>query len=723
MDATISLAMIVRDEESNIVRLIKSIRGCFDELVLCDTGSEDQTIPNAVAACAEIGLDLKVVNFEWVDDFAKARNFAFSHATKDFIMWMDADDILPDPASFIQWRKNLMDTADFWVATYDYAQNEHGQSVCKFWRERAVRRSKNLKWKYFLHEGILPINVRMGSAPWEIKHMRSAQDLALDGRRNLRILEKNIDKLDPRMQFYYGKELFDKQQPLEAIEWLNKAITSKDIEIHDRLLAFQYAGYSYMALNQFEKAIGVCLTGLQLYPHRAELYCIIADGYVKQNKHKNAIPFLEAARACINEPELQLGNAVFTHADCYGPFPTMNLAQTFANLGKMDEARKYAIEARDRFHVKEAQAILDKIDQFEKMNTVKKKDELTEVQDIVISCPPGGLYEWDDEIAEKRGVGGSEIAVIELAREFKKLYPDRRVIVFNTRATPSNQCGVEYIPNGAIPDYFSQYYPALHIAWRHTIKITNAKTLVWSHDLITPGIEKLDYDKLLCLSDPHKNFVQSHIKIPDDKIEIVANGLKTSRYKGQLNPAKEKGVVIYSSSPDRGLESAIKVMDEVVKVIPYAQLQCFYGFDNMLKMGRNAEVEQLKGLLATRPWVKFMGNLQQDELKEAFESAEVWLYPTNFFETFCITSLEALAAKVYPVARNFGALPYTLRKELEKGYFKLHGNCESAEEIALYAKEVIEAIEQSKWKDIDFDVTNYTWEAVAKDWAKRFIEV
>ena len=86
--ATVSLTMIVRDEEKNLPHCLESVRGIFDEIIVVDTGSIDRT--------AEIARSFgaKVFDFVWVDSFSAARNEALAHATGDFVFWLDADDVV-----------------------------------------------------------------------------------------------------------------------------------------------------------------------------------------------------------------------------------------------------------------------------------------------------------------------------------------------------------------------------------------------------------------------------------------------------------------------------------------------------------------------------------------------------------------------------------------------------------------------------------------------------
>ena len=89
--ATVSLTMIVRNEESNISNCLSSVAGLFDEIVVVDTGSKDRTREIA----REFGA--RVFDFVWVDDFAAARNAALARATGDYAFWLDADDVIDPP--------------------------------------------------------------------------------------------------------------------------------------------------------------------------------------------------------------------------------------------------------------------------------------------------------------------------------------------------------------------------------------------------------------------------------------------------------------------------------------------------------------------------------------------------------------------------------------------------------------------------------------------------
>ena len=95
--ATISLCMIVKNEEDVLERCLSSVSDLVDEIIVVDTGSTDSS--REIAA----RFTEKVFDFPWRDDFAAARNESFSHASMDYCMWLDADDVLleSDRAAFL----------------------------------------------------------------------------------------------------------------------------------------------------------------------------------------------------------------------------------------------------------------------------------------------------------------------------------------------------------------------------------------------------------------------------------------------------------------------------------------------------------------------------------------------------------------------------------------------------------------------------------------------
>lgn len=710
---TIALCMIVKNEENHIARLFETFKGCFDEVHVTDTGSTDKTV--------EIlnSLGANVHHFEWVNDFAAARNYSFSHAKTDFIMWLDADDALMNREAFISFRDNVMDLADYWIAKYDYSSDTNGKPICSFARERVIRRSKQMNWRYPIHEGVTPQSplgeVRVNYIPtWHVKHMRTNEDIEKDRSRNLGIFETLKDKgMDARMRYYFGKELFEANKPVEAANELLKVIDDKTMEHHDRILAYQYLCYSYMSCNQFERTIEIAHKGLVVDPHRAELYCVLGDAYLKMNKFVDAIPAYSAAKSCLNRTPQNYASTVFHHEDSYGLYPHNQLARIYANMGDLDRAYLESKDCFEKHKSDETKSIQAEIVRIK--GVVASYKNAKPCDDIVISCPPGGAYLWDGDIYKQKSMGGSETAAIEMAQWLHKL-TGRNVLVFNPRETELTTEGVKYIPTTKIADYMGTNKPWLHIAWRHNMKITDATTYVWCHDLFIPGMENhANYEKLMALTPFHKRYLVSAHGVPADKIYVTRNGINPERFieKSTKNPNK----FVFPNSPDRGLDRVMRVLDRVRETHPDVELHVFYGIEHLPKWGKQQLHDTLKTMIAERPWVKYHGATQQDEMMKHFRDAAVWLYPSDFIETSCISAMELVGNGVYPIARKLGGIVDTLADAESKGMATLiESDCITESEYQLYIDATKKALDEKAWERVQLDMNELSWERVAQSW-------
>ena len=104
--AEISLCMIVRDERETLARCLDSVKEAVDEIIIVDTGSKDETREIARRYTPH------VYDFFWKDDFSAARNESFAHATRDFLMWLDADDVVENAEALVRFKRDVLDHYD-----------------------------------------------------------------------------------------------------------------------------------------------------------------------------------------------------------------------------------------------------------------------------------------------------------------------------------------------------------------------------------------------------------------------------------------------------------------------------------------------------------------------------------------------------------------------------------------------------------------------------------
>ena len=303
----LSLCMIVKNEEEVIGRCLGSVRSLVDDLVIVDTGSTDQT----VEICKTYGA--RVFHFTWCDDFSAARNHAFCQAAGDYILWLDADDVI-EPAE-LDRLKVLKDELyhDVYFLKYNYSQDDHGRSRCTLFRERIVKNDGSFRWIYPIHEVIDGTIGRNSSyRDITIKHLRTAKGMASDKGRNLEILARAVVSPaysdTPRIWYYYGRELFDNAQFDNAILAFRRFVDYTNGWKEDRAGAYTKMAQCY--LERFRAAPG---NHADLSKAReAARAAIQVDG-------RWAEPFFVMGEAAYAESSLD--EAVFWFKKCIRPVP------------------------------------------------------------------------------------------------------------------------------------------------------------------------------------------------------------------------------------------------------------------------------------------------------------------------------------------------------------------------------------------------------------------
>ncbi len=145
---SLTLCMIVRDEEETIGRAIKSALAVVDEVVVVDTGSTDNT------RLIVEGYGARVIDVAWSDDFSAARNAGLSAAYGDWILILDADEVL-DSIRPIEMGGYLSDPEA--IAYYVRIRNEvHGRQTTVYDKVRLFRNHPEIRYRYPIHEQITP---------------------------------------------------------------------------------------------------------------------------------------------------------------------------------------------------------------------------------------------------------------------------------------------------------------------------------------------------------------------------------------------------------------------------------------------------------------------------------------------------------------------------------------------------------------------------------------
>lgn len=330
--------MIVKDEEDVIARCLDSIKDIVDEIIIVDTGSTDNT--------KEIIKEYtdKVFDFKWIDNFSAARNYAFSKATKDFILWLDADDIIleKDREKFKQLKQNLDNKVDAVMMKYNVGFDESGNITLSYFRERLSKRINNYQWMEPVHE-YLKVNGNIINSDICITHKK---ERASAKGRNLLIYEKNIAKginLTPRGLYYYARELFYNGEYNDAIKHFKKFLDTEEGWVEDNINACYNLSICYKNKNDKKNMLKILLKSFEYDIPRPEICCQIGDYYFNNKDYKRAIFWYKIAL----ELEKPIDSWGFISHDYFGYIPCIQLCVCYDKLGNTEEAIKYNNKAAE----------------------------------------------------------------------------------------------------------------------------------------------------------------------------------------------------------------------------------------------------------------------------------------------------------------------------------------------------------------------------------------
>ena len=294
--ATISLCMIVKNEQDVLARCLESVAEAVDEIVIVDTGSTDQTI-----AIAKQYTD-HVYSFGWVDDFAAARNFAFSKGKMDYLMWLDADDVLleEDRKGLLELKTHL--DADMVMMRYNVAFDPQGHPTFSYYRERLMRRSCGYRWLGVVHEAIIPSGKVIHS---EIAVTHRKEKPSEPGR-NLKIFRKQLQKgiqLDARQQFYYARELFYAHLYREAEEQFRIFLANPRGWLENKLEACRQLAACQKQQGNAKGAMDSLVSSFTYAVPRAETCCDLGKLLMEENRWEEAAFWYETALRCPRKDE------------------------------------------------------------------------------------------------------------------------------------------------------------------------------------------------------------------------------------------------------------------------------------------------------------------------------------------------------------------------------------------------------------------------------------
>jgi glycosyltransferase involved in cell wall biosynthesis len=353
---------------------------------------------------------------------------------------------------------------------------------------------------------------------------------------------------------------------------------------------------------------------------------------------------------------------------------------------------------------------------------------------------------WTPLTPNEQGIGGSETACIEMARELA----DRGHTVTVFGCCPGKEGrydGVKYVhwENCRAIDCDVLIVSRQPSLMEHASGIKARLKLLWVHDIhcgpFTPQMERwlYEFDRVLCLSAWHRDFfLHEYPTLDPAKVLVTRNGIDPRRFTGTLDDMRTERLtgtvaksnrLIWSSSPNRGLDVLLMLFPEIRRRVPDVELHIHYGFEcweafakahnNQPELAMIEEYRRRIRAAEKEGGVKFHGRVSQAALARAFMQSKVWAYPTSFTETSCITAMEAQAAGCVPVCPPLAALAETVKH----GVFVERGDSER------FVGEVCRLLTDEGYRRSfaeagrKYALENLTWKGLAADWEAMFARV
>lgn len=304
---TLSLCIITKDEEKNIARCINSVKDIVDEIVVVDTGSKDKTVEIAES------LGAKVIHTKWEDDFSKARNTAIENAKSDWILFLDADEVVKreDAAKILPLLDD--DTVEAYMFKF---VNYGGDSVSSgrtqiHYNFKLFQNNGKLRYVYPIHENLRNVvdkrNLIYKESGITILHYGYLKETRIEKNKTQRYINMLSKYLltHPNDMFQHlnlGVEYFNAREYDKALRHLR--IVEKGIKANSplQIRLFRYLIQTHTELKNYDMALKLVNSAKAAYDKIPDFYFLEGNIYVEQKRYKKAI---ESFNKCLSIGEYE----------------------------------------------------------------------------------------------------------------------------------------------------------------------------------------------------------------------------------------------------------------------------------------------------------------------------------------------------------------------------------------------------------------------------------
>lgn len=286
----LTLCMIVKNEENNLKKCLLNIYPFIDEIIIVDTGSTDNT--KLIAA----QYTDKIYDYIWCNDFSKARNFSISKASNDWVLILDADEIIDlfDRESVSKFINSMNDKIGR-IERINVMEKSTGINR----QQEKINRVFNRRYYHYeglIHEQIVSVDnclIKTKDIDIRVEHFGyTSQELSRTNKlaRNINLLNEAIESNpnDPYLYYQLGKSYYVSKEYKKASEFFEKALSYKiDYKLEFVVDLIETYGYSLINASKYNEALK--LKKYEEYYNNADFYFLMGHIYMNNSKFELAV--------------------------------------------------------------------------------------------------------------------------------------------------------------------------------------------------------------------------------------------------------------------------------------------------------------------------------------------------------------------------------------------------------------------------------------------------
>ncbi|MFI4876439.1 MAG: glycosyltransferase [Blastopirellula sp. JB062] len=297
----LTVAMIVRDAADTLAASLASVVEIADEIVLVDTGSQDDTIATAQS------LGVAPLAHRWEESFSAARNFALSHATGDWVLWLDAGEKLSaeDAAGLRQFVNLQADPQLAYVMIVKVPQATGGIGSEQIGKIRLLPNNGKIRFEGRVREtplvSLAECEMQLAAIPYGIGRDVGEHDPQRKSRkavRDVQLVNLEIHEVGPsaRLMICMAEAMQALGDSKNALTFYQQAGQLAEPDSTESLESYYGMLTAYDEQeNGLEKQIQTCLAALERYPLDAQLLCAMGGYLQSQGELELAIRSFETA--------------------------------------------------------------------------------------------------------------------------------------------------------------------------------------------------------------------------------------------------------------------------------------------------------------------------------------------------------------------------------------------------------------------------------------------